>query len=152
MTGTRHFFIGGGPQTTKTPSRKSPGCPTIALRYLPLPPEPRTAGAQMDAVIQWLDGLRGTAFAVSATLFLLVNGAALAAFVLKRDRALVNRWTGRVLAANVLLLGTGVGLPLVTWVARSALVAFAPSTNTLAPRRIDKEVPRSDLREPRFKP
>lgn len=82
----------------------------------------------MTSLVQWLDSVRATAIGLSITAFVLLNGIAIAAFLVRRDREMVNRWTGRVLAANVLLVGTGVGVPALAWVARTAVVALAPSS------------------------
>jgi hypothetical protein len=79
------------------------------------------------SMIDWLASVGSRAFTVSAWLFLLVNGAAVAAFMITRDRALVNRWTGRLLAANLVLAGTGLGVPVLTAMARLAIVAMSPS-------------------------
>jgi hypothetical protein len=70
------------------------------------------------ALLDWLARVGSSAFRYSALAFVVVNGAAIAAVVMTRDRSLVNRWTGRVLAANLLLAGTGLGVPLVTTVSR----------------------------------
>jgi hypothetical protein len=51
-----------------------------------------------------------------------------------RDRAGVTRWTTRVLAANLVLLATGVGALVLTTVARSTLQAFAPSVRAVLPQ------------------
>jgi len=92
----------------------------------------------MEMIAQWLDSIGARAFSISATLFILLNGAALAILAIKRDYSLVNRWTSRLLAANLVLLGTGIGLPLVTMVARSAMMAIAPVSAGIAPARSDK--------------
>jgi predicted tellurium resistance membrane protein TerC len=86
----------------------------------------------MQMIAQWLDSVGARAFGVSAAIFVLMNGAAIAVLAIKRDYALVNRWTSRLLAANLVLLGTGVGLPLVTTMARSALLALAPVTQGIS--------------------
>ncbi|MFN8582064.1 MAG: hypothetical protein U0163_13965 [Gemmatimonadaceae bacterium] len=44
-------------------------------------------------------------------LFVLMNSAAIAVLAVKRDYGLVNRWTSRLLAANLLLLGTDSASP-----------------------------------------
>ena len=79
------------------------------------------------AVLDWLARVGSSAFTYSAALFVLVNGAAVGAVVITRDRSLVNRWTGRLLAANLLLLGTGLGVPLVTAVTRLGILAVSPA-------------------------
>ena len=68
----------------------------------------------MQLIAQWLDSIGALAFGISATLFVLLNGAAITMLAIRRDYTLVNRWTSRLLAANLVLLGTGLGLPLAT--------------------------------------
>lgn len=60
----------------------------------------------------WLDAAAARTFVLCATLFVAMNAGAVAMVLKKRDRALVNRWTGRWLAANLALLGAGLGVPL----------------------------------------
>jgi hypothetical protein len=43
-----------------------------------------------------------------------------------RDREIVNRWTSRVLAANLVLAGTGVGVPVLALGSRLAVRVVAP--------------------------
>lgn len=77
-------------------------------------------------VLEWLGGVGATAFRWSALAFVVLNGAAIATVVLSRDRSLVNRWTGRLLAANLVLAGTGIGIPLLTTVTRLAVAMVMP--------------------------
>ncbi len=79
-----------------------------------------------SALVSWLSGVGAAAFRWSLTAFVIVNGLAVAAVILTRDRALVNRWTGRILAANLVLAGTGLGIPLLTAATRLALAAVLP--------------------------
>ena len=93
----------------------------------------------MQMIAQWLDSIGSLAFGISATLFVLLNGAAIAVLAVKRDYTLVNRWTSRLLAANLLLLGTGLGLPLATTLTRRAVIALAPfSQGMTAGKTADK--------------
>jgi ABC-type molybdate transport system permease subunit len=86
-------------------------------------------------VLEWLGGVGATAFRWSALAFVILNGAAIAAVILTRDRSLVNRWTGRLLAANLLLAGTGIGIPLLTTVTRLAMAMVIPDARRqLTPR------------------
>jgi len=62
--------------------------------------------------LDWLARLGSRALSLSLVGFVLVNGAALAALFITRDRTLVNRWTGHLLAANLVLAGAGLGVPL----------------------------------------
>lgn len=80
-----------------------------------------------NALLDWLARVGTSAFRYSALAFVLVNGAAIAAVVLTRDRGVVNRWTGRLLAANLVLAGTGLGVPLLTSVTRLGIMAVSPS-------------------------
>lgn len=88
-----------------------------------------------STVVSWLDSMGSLAFTVSAWAFIVLNGFALALFAWKRDRGLVNRWTSGFLALNLVLLGTGLGVPLLTFTARTALVAVAPAFQVLSPSR-----------------
>ncbi len=89
----------------------------------------------MAAFADTLGSLAETLFRLSAVAFLLVNGAAAGAFALSVDRrGLVNRWTARLVAANLLLLGTGLAVPSVAGAVK--LVAEAVSSRpAVLPRR-----------------
>ena len=78
-------------------------------------------------LMEWLERTGSSAFTYSLWAFLLLNGAALVAVVVTKDRTLVNRWTGRLLGANLLLLGTGVGVPMLMSVARVAITVVSPT-------------------------
>lgn len=101
----------------------------------------------MEIVAHWLDGIGAKAFSISATLFLLMNGAAIVVLAVKRDYSLVNRWTSRLLAANLVLMGTGLGIPLATTMARVALQAVAPISTGLQvrPSNDDVEAPPGNI-------
>lgn len=75
----------------------------------------------------WLSDFGTQVFAWSLGIFLVINSAAAIAWFVRRDRALVNRWTSRILAADLLLIGTGVGVPIVTTMARMTISAIATS-------------------------
>jgi hypothetical protein len=76
-------------------------------------------------VMQWLSALSGTVVRASIVVFIVINAVALAAFAVKRDRALVQRWTSPWLAANVLLIGAGLGTPLLVGITKLAITALA---------------------------
>lgn len=97
-------------------------------------------------ILNWLATVGATAFRWSALAFIVVNGVAVAAVVLTRDRSLVNRWTGRLLAVNLTLVGTGLGIPLLTTVSRVAVAAVLPTTQTVVPTITRDEDSRSDGR------
>lgn len=89
-------------------------------------------------IVEWLSAVGRAAFVWSLGLFLIVNTIAVVAYFATRDRAMVNKWTSRVLAVDLLLLGTGAGVPLVATMAgmtvRAASVAFGRSSvSSVAP-------------------
>ena len=75
----------------------------------------------MEALSTWLSNLGQLAFSWSVAGLILVDGAFAAAVFATRDRLLVNRWAPRVLGVNLVLLGTGGGIPLLAWGARLAV-------------------------------
>lgn len=84
-------------------------------------------------VVNWLASVGEWAFAISAAAFVLVNGAAIAAIAITRDRGLVNRWTGTLLGINLALAGTGLGIPLMTSLAQLAVSAVTPAVQAAIP-------------------
>ena len=68
----------------------------------------------MENLATSLGALGATAFRWSAVAFLLLNGLAAIGVFLTRDRRMVNRLTSPLVAANLVLLGTGLGLPALT--------------------------------------
>ena len=52
---------------------------------------------------------------------------AIAVVIQTRSRELVNRWTSHIVAANLLLLGAGLGVPATAYLARSVVLVVAPS-------------------------
>lgn len=100
-------------------------------------------------IVEWLSAIGRAAFVWSLGFFLIVNGIAAVAYFARRDRAMVNKWTSRVLAVDLLLLGTGVGVPMMTTMAgmtvRAATAAFgssAPAAVAPAAGAIDLDVDR----------
>jgi hypothetical protein len=89
----------------------------------------------LDTTVSWLDSMGSLAFTLSAWSFVGLNGFALAVLAWTRNRALVNRWTSAFLAVNLVLLGTGLGVPLATFATRTALVALSPALSVLSPAR-----------------
>ena len=80
----------------------------------------------MDALVTWLDRVGAIALSLSISALVILDLAALAAVAATRDRALVNRWTGRVLAANLTLLGIGMVGPAVAFTGRMAASVIRP--------------------------
>lgn len=83
------------------------------------------------APLTWLAGTGSWAWHTALTLFLLTNAAAIIALLVTRNRSLVDRWTPRWLAANLALLGFGVGVPLLSSALRMVVSAL-PDVGTAA--------------------
>jgi ABC-type molybdate transport system permease subunit len=99
-----------------------------------------------SSTLDWLSRVGSLAFTLSACAFVVVNLVAVAGVLATRDRALVNRWTGRVLAANLVLAGTGLGIPLLASMTRLAVSAVMPGVQRMAPGISgDREQDRSDV-------
>jgi len=78
------------------------------------------------AILAWLQDLAIRAFGISLFLLLAIDGAFALIVLATRDRGIVNRWTSRVLAANLVLAGTGVGVPVLALGSRVAVRVIAP--------------------------
>ncbi|HEU5219034.1 MAG TPA: hypothetical protein VFU23_10255 [Gemmatimonadales bacterium] len=88
----------------------------------------------MDAAISgFLDGLSSRVFWIAAIGFVVVNGAAIAAFATTRSRRLVNEWTGKLVAIDAVLLGAGLGVPLLSGLAKIGVHAVASLFGGSAP-------------------
>ena len=88
----------------------------------------------MTELSAWLDGAAASVFALCATLFVALNVGAVMLVVMKRDRAMVNRWTARWLAANFALLGAGLGMPLAAKVVHATVDVFSASRTLSNPQ------------------
>jgi hypothetical protein len=95
----------------------------------------------------WLDGAGARVFALCATLFVAMNVAAVALVFVKRDRGIVNRGTARWVAANLVLLGAGLGVPVAAKVVRVTVDALSVP-RTLTPPS-EREAEAIDARPPR---
>jgi hypothetical protein len=98
------------------------------------------------AILAWLQDLAIRAFGISLFLLLAIDGAFALIVFATRDRTIVSRWTSRVLAANLVLAGTGVGVPVLALSSRLAVRVVAP----LIPRLpgvmiIDEDAPTARL-------
>ena len=78
------------------------------------------------AILAWLQDLAIRAFGISLFLLLAINSAFAVVLFVTRDRGIVNRWTSRVLAANVMLAGPGSGVPMLALGSRLVVRAVAP--------------------------
>lgn len=76
-------------------------------------------------VMQWLGVLSSTVIKLSVVLFVVINAVALGVFSVRRDRTLVQKWTSPWLAANFLVIGAGVGTPLLVGITKFAITALA---------------------------
>lgn len=83
-----------------------------------------------DALVSFLSALSSKVFWFAAICFLLLNGAALVAFFLTRSRRLADEWTPKLLAADAVLLGAGLGVPLVSGLAKLGIQAVASILGT----------------------
>jgi len=84
----------------------------------------------LDSIAQTLDQIGSLTFWTCITVLITIDALAVAAIAQTRSRELVNRWTGRIVAANMLLLGTGLGVPMTAYLARSVVLAVAPSVQS----------------------
>jgi hypothetical protein len=78
------------------------------------------------AILAWLQELAIRAFGISLFLVLAIDGVFAIVLLVTRDRTIVNRWTSRVLAANLVFAGTGIGVPVLALTSRVAVRAIAP--------------------------
>ena len=78
-----------------------------------------------STLVSFLNGLSSKVFWLAAVTFVVLNGAAIAAFALTRSRRLVNDWTGKLVAVDALLLGAGLGIPLLSGLAKIGIRAVA---------------------------
>lgn len=83
----------------------------------------------LDSLVLWLDQISAQVFWTCAAGLVLIDLAAVAVVMQTRSRALVNRWTGRVLAANLLLLGAGLGVPAAAFTLKLAASALLPAVS-----------------------
>jgi hypothetical protein len=83
------------------------------------------------AILAWLQGVAIRAFGLSLFLILAIDGAFAVILFATRDRGIVNRWTSRVLAANLILAGTGIGVPVLALGSRLVVRAVVPMLPTI---------------------
>jgi len=76
-------------------------------------------------IVQWLSDFGTRVFFWSLGIFVVVNSVAVVVYFTRRDRTQVNRWTSRILAADLLLVGAGVGVPIVTTLTQVTVNAIA---------------------------
>jgi hypothetical protein len=80
----------------------------------------------LESVVQWLNQVSAEVFWTCVAGLVLIDAVAAAVVVGTRSRELVNAWTSRVLAANLLLIGAGLGVPAAAWAAKLMANALLP--------------------------
>jgi hypothetical protein len=75
-------------------------------------------------------------FRTCLALFAVLNVGAVGVLMVTRSRALVQRWTSPWLAANLILIGAGAGIPLMAGIAKAAVRLVAGTSTTVV--QIDK--------------
>jgi len=93
----------------------------------------------MEALSTSLSELAAGAFRWSAIAFLVINGAAGVGVWLTRDRRLVNRLTSPLLAANLLLLGAGLGVPALAYTMKLVVNAVSAASQPAATATIEDQ-------------
>jgi hypothetical protein len=83
----------------------------------------------LESLLALLDGAGTWAWHLGLGLFLLLNSVAILAVLVTRSRTLVDRWTGRWLAANLTIMGLGAGVPAVAGLLHLA-VRLLPSVGS----------------------
>ena len=78
------------------------------------------------AILAWLNDVALRAFGLSLFLLLALDGLFAVVLFATRDRALVNRWTSRLLAVNLVLVGTGIGVPMLALGSSVVVQMIAP--------------------------
>jgi len=95
-----------------------------------------------DSIAQTLGQIGSWTFWTCIAVLAAIDLVAIAVVIQTRSRELVNRWTGRLVAANLLLLGTGLGVPATAYLARSVVLVVAPSVEgTLTQGRTSSTIP-----------
>jgi hypothetical protein len=79
----------------------------------------------MESVSNFLGSLGSTVFRLAAICFILVNTIAITAFALSRSRRFVDSWTRRIVTIDAILLGAGLGVPLLTSAAKLGVKLLA---------------------------
>lgn len=80
----------------------------------------------LETAMLWLDQMSSGVFWTCAAGLVLIDLVAVAVVMATRSREIVNRWTSRVLAANLLLLGAGLGVPAAAFTLKLAARAVLP--------------------------
>jgi hypothetical protein len=84
-------------------------------------------------VVAVLDSIKSYAITLAVVAFVVINGVAVVAVLGSQSRTVVQRWTSPWLAANLLLLGVGAGVPLLAGICKSVVQVVAPALVSEAP-------------------
>lgn len=90
-----------------------------------------------SSVVSMLDSIRQFAMTASLWAFVLVNATAAGVILVTRSRAVVQRFTSAWLATNIMLLGTGVGVPMVAGVCKSVVEVVGIAVVSQSPTALD---------------
>lgn len=90
------------------------------------------------AILAWLHDVALRAFGLSLFLLLAFDAAFALVLFATRDRAIVNRWTSRVLAVNLMLVGTGIGVPMLALGSRVVVQMVAPLVPSMTQIYVDE--------------
>lgn len=90
-----------------------------------------------SSLVTLLESIKGLAVTVAVVGFIAVNALAIGGVLLTRSRAVVQRWTSPWLAANLLLVGTGIGVPVAASLCKSVVQVVASAVMAEAPRPLD---------------
>ena len=66
----------------------------------------------MESFAESIGSFGSSVFRLCLVAFVVLNAAGAITVFLTRNRQIVNRWTSRFVAANLLLVGAGAGVPL----------------------------------------
>ena len=80
-----------------------------------------------DSIAQTLGQIGSWTFWTCMAVLAAIDLLAITVVIQTRSRELVNRWTSHIVAANLLLLGAGLGVPATAYLARSVVLVVAPS-------------------------
>jgi hypothetical protein len=86
----------------------------------------------MESVANFLGTLGSTVFRLAAICFVIVNSIAIGAFALSRSRRFVDAWTRRIVTIDAVLLGVGLGVPLLAGAAKLGAKLLAGMTGGVA--------------------
>jgi len=78
--------------------------------------------------VSFLDALGSTVFRFAAICFIALNATAAVAVVMTRSRRIVDFWIPKLLVADGILIGTGLGVPLVAGLAKFGVKALSAMT------------------------